>query len=104
MANGGYQADSQAMADAGVKLSNAAGDTTAKAAKVGPTQLTQQEFGRVHGAYFNDYKAGIDTMVAAMKGLAGALTNLGGGIGSASGAYQTADANAAASAQNAGNS
>ncbi|RSM50226.1 hypothetical protein DMA12_02970 [Amycolatopsis balhimycina DSM 5908] len=102
MPDGGYQASSDAMLTAQTALERAAEKTTSQAGKVAPTPLAQQSFGRVHGQYFTDYKTGIDSIGAAMKGYAGQLTQLGGGVGTAATKYTTADEQQAAAAKKAG--
>lgn len=102
MPDGGYKADSEAMLAAKTSLERAADKTTTEAAKVGPTQLTAKEFGRVHGAAFTGYKTGIDNIAAAMKGYAGQLTALGGGVGTASTRYTSNEEQQAAAAKKAG--
>lgn len=102
MPDGGYQASSDAMLTAQTALERAAEKTTSQAGKVAPTPLTQQSFGRVHGQYFNDYKTGIDSIGAAMKGYAGQLTQLGGGVGTAATTYTSSDEQQAATAKKAG--
>lgn len=103
MPDGGYNADSEAMARAQTRLSQATEKTTAKADKVAPTELTQKEFGRIHGEHFNGYKSGMDTMAAAMKGLAAAINSLGGGVGTAGKKYTANDEAQVAAAKKAGN-
>jgi hypothetical protein len=102
MPDGGYQADSEAMMTAQTALERAAEKTTGESAKVAPTPLTQQQFGRVHGGAFGDYKLGIDNIGAAMKGYAGQLTQLGGGVGTAATKYTSSDQQQAATANKAG--
>jgi hypothetical protein len=104
MPDGGYQTESESMARAQTQLSQATEDTSARADKVTPSEVTQKDFGRVHGEHFNGYKSGIDTIAAAMKGLAGAINSLGGGIGTADTQYSSNEQAQGATANKAGNS
>lgn len=100
MPDGGYKADTEAMLTAQTSLERAAENTTSEAGKVGPTQVEAKDFGRVHVDYQKGYATGILAISDAMKGYAGQLTQLAGGVGTASTAYTSSDqANAAAANQ-----
>ncbi len=97
MPDGGYKASSEAMLSAQTALERAAEKTTSEAGKVAPTQLAAEDFGRKHTEYHKGYSTGIQAIGDAMKGYAGQLTQLGGGVGTAATQYTSAeDANAAA--------
>ncbi|GAA4540452.1 hypothetical protein [Amycolatopsis samaneae] len=103
MPDGGYKANSEAMLTAQTALERAAEKTSGKADKVAPTPLTAKDFGRVHGDAFTGYQKGIEAIGAAMKGYAGQLTQLGGGVGTAATRYSSADEQQANAAKKAGN-
>ena len=98
----GYEASSEAMTRAQVRLADAADDPANEAKKVAPTEIIAGDFGRVHQESFGKYKSGIDEIGAGMTGLSNALLNLGSGIGSAGAKYTTQEANAGATANQAG--
>lgn len=98
----GYEASSEAMTRAQVRLADVADDPANEAKKVAPTAIAAIDFGRVHQESFGKYKAGIDEIGAGMTGLSNALLNLGGGIGAASGKYTAQEASAGATANQAG--
>ena len=99
----GYEASSEAMTRAQVRLNDVADDPAAEAKKVAPTELAQADFGRVHGDGYGKYKSGIDEIGAGMNGLSNALMNLSSGIGTAGSQYSTQEQNAGAQAKAAGN-
>ncbi len=98
----GYEASSEAMTRAQIRLADVADDPAAEAKKVAPTEIVAVDFGRVHQESFGKYKAGMDEIGAGLTGLSNALLNLGGGIGAAGGKYTTQEANAGATANQAG--
>ena len=98
----GYEASSEAMTRAQVRLADVADDPANEAKKVAPTAIVAGDFGRVHQESFGKYKAGIDEIGAAMTGLSNALMNLGSGIGSAGAKYTNQEATAGAQANQAG--
>lgn len=98
----GYEASSEAMTRAQVRLADVADDPANEAKKVAPTAIVAVDFGRVHQESFGKYKAGIDEIGAGMAGLSNALLNLGSGIGSAGSKYTAQEANAGAQANQAG--
>ena|SRR6187399_2950164 len=100
--SGGYSTSSEAMMRAQARLEQAADEPASEAAKVVPTKMTARDFGDGHQAHFDRYKTGFDEIAAAMKGFSTALTNLAGGIGGASKAYDAADAGNAAATGRAG--
>lgn len=102
MPDGGYKADSEAMLTAATSLERAGENTTSEAGKVGPTQLAAADFGRVHTEYHKGYAAGILAISDAMKGYAGQLTQLAGGVNTASTRYTSSDQANAAAANKAG--
>ncbi|WP_235999434.1 hypothetical protein [Qaidamihabitans albus] len=91
MSNGGYTADPEAMAGAQVRLSEAVEEPAAVATKVAPTQLTAEQFGRIHSEHFQGYSAGIEQIGAALQGLSAELGSLAGGIGAAGRSYTAAE-------------
>ncbi len=102
MPDGGYKADSEAMLTASTSLDRAAQKTTSEAGKVGPTQVQPADFGRVHKDQQKGYATGIQTISDAMKGYAGQLTQLAGGVSTASTRYTSSDQSSAAAAKKAG--
>lgn len=98
----GYEASSEAMTRAQVRLADAADDPAAEAKKVAPTELKKEDMGRVHGDGFDKYKTGIDEIGAGMTGLSNALMNLGTNIGTAGGKYTAQEADAGSRANAAG--
>lgn len=102
MPDAGYATSSEAMTRAQVRLGEAAEGPAADAKKVAPTEITKEDFGRVHGQHHPKYKAGMDEIGAAMTGLSTALTNLGTNIGSAGTRYGNAETAGAAQAHKAG--
>ncbi|MEV7040083.1 hypothetical protein [Amycolatopsis sp. NPDC051061] len=98
----GYEASSEAMTRAQIRLNDVADDPAAEAKKVAPTEIAQADFGRVHGDGFSKYKTGIDEIGAGMTGLSNALMNLGSGIGTAGSKYTAQEADAGAKANAAG--
>ncbi|WP_410604451.1 hypothetical protein [Amycolatopsis sp. lyj-90] len=102
MPDGGYKADSEAMLTASTSLERAAEKTTSEAGKVGPTQVGPENFGRVHKDHQKGYATGILAISDAMKGYAGQLTQLAGGVSTASTRYTSSDQANAAAANKAG--
>ncbi|MEU0796731.1 hypothetical protein ABZ342_42275 [Amycolatopsis sp. NPDC005961] len=98
----GYEASSEAMTRAQIRLNDVADDPAAEAKKVAPTEIAQADFGRVHGDGYGKYKSGIDEIGAGMTGLSNALMNLGSGIGTAGSKYTAQESNAGAQANAAG--
>jgi len=98
----GYEASSEAMTRAQIRLNDAADDPAAEAKKVAPTEIVAGDFGRVHQESFGKYKSGIDEIGAGMTGLSNALMNLGNGIGTAGSKYTAQEDNAGATANQAG--
>jgi len=98
----GYEASSEAMTRAQIRLADVADDPANEAKKVAPTAIVAVDFGRVHQEGFGKYKAGIDEIGAGMTGLSNALLNLGSGIGSAGAKYTAQESNAGATANQAG--
>ncbi|HKS49403.1 MAG TPA: hypothetical protein VJT49_30700 [Amycolatopsis sp.] len=90
------------MMRAQARLEQAADAPVQEASKVAPTKLAAGDFGDGHQTHFDGYKAGFDEIAAAMKGFSTALTNLGGGIGSAGKSYQAAESDTAAATRRAG--
>ncbi len=98
----GYATSSEAMTRAQIRLNDVADDPAAEAKKVAPTEITQQDFGRVHGAAFGKYKSGMDEIGAGLTGLSNALMNLGNNIGTAGKQYSAQEQNAGSQATTAG--
>ena len=98
----GYEASSEAMTRAQIRLADVADDPANEAKKVAPTEIIAGDFGRVHQESFGKYKAGMDEIGAGMTGLSNALLNLGSGIGSAGAKYTAQESNASATANQAG--
>jgi hypothetical protein len=98
----GYEASSEAMTRAQIRLNDAADDPAAEAKKVAPTEIAAADFGRVHQESFGKYKTGIDEIGAGMTGLSNALMNLGSGIGAAGSKYTAQESDAGAQANAAG--
>lgn len=98
----GYEASSEAMTRAQMRLADVADDPAAEAKKVAPTELKKEDMGRVHGDGFDKYKTGIDEIGAGLTGLSNALMNLGSGIGAAGSKYTAQEADAGAQAKAAG--
>ncbi|WP_328606231.1 hypothetical protein OG943_40830 [Amycolatopsis sp. NBC_00345] len=102
MSDGGYRHDSESMLSAKTSLERAAEKTSGDSGKVAPTLLTAKDFGRVHGDAFTGYSNGINAMGDAMKGYAGQLAQLGGGVGTAATRYSADDQQQGSDARNAG--
>lgn len=98
----GYEASSEAMTRAQIRLADAADDPATEASKVAPTELAAVDFGRVHQESFGKYKSGIDQIGAGMTGLSNALMNLSSGIGTAGSKYNAQEQDAGARANAAG--
>lgn len=102
MSGAGYATSSEAMMRAQARLEQAADAPASEASRVAPTKMTAQDFGDGHQAHFDGYRTGFDEIGAAMKGFSTALTNLGGGIGSAGKTYEAAEGDTAAATRQAG--
>ncbi|WP_410668534.1 hypothetical protein [Amycolatopsis sp. cmx-4-68] len=98
----GYEASSEAMTRAQMRLADAADDPAAEAKKVAPTELKKEDMGRVHGDGFDKYKTGMDEIGAGLTGLSNALMNLSSGIGTAGSKYTAQESHAGAQATSAG--
>lgn len=102
MSGGGYATSSEAMMRAQVRLEEAAKEPAAHAKKVAPPEVTEADFGDIHGQFFSAYESAITEIAEAMKGFSAELGGLGGNVGAAGQRYSATEEASAADAADAG--
>ncbi|KAA2264686.1 hypothetical protein F0L68_06235 [Solihabitans fulvus] len=81
------------MGTASKAISNTATDTGKTLEKIAPTPIADADFGVKHTSHAADYKAGIDQLGAAVKGMDGAWTGFAASLAGAGSTYGSTEDN-----------
>lgn len=92
MTSGGYGVDTAELTSAGEHVQMQAADRMGPPLKaVGDIDVAAQDFGPEHTHHFQQYTAGIDRLVAMVKGYVDVSRDFGGRLGGASSTYQSVE-------------